>query len=152
VLLVDDDADWRMLVRDALAQCDLGRNVRLEMHEVTDGEAAMQFLQQGKRAGSLLPSLIYLDCEMPRMDGLRLLELLRQDERLRHIPAVMLSGLADEAHMRRACDSGASAYIVKPVEASELTRVVTASARHWLGPNAANSARWSKSGRMDRAA
>jgi CheY-like chemotaxis protein len=133
ILLVDDDADWRLLVRDVLAQSEIAAQVRLEVHEAPDGEAALQYLfRQGGRSGPALPDLIYLDCEMPRLDGVTLLEVIRRDPRLRHIPTIMLTGVADEAEMRRASERGASAYIVKPPEASELARVLQASAGYWL--------------------
>ena len=132
VLLVDDDPDWRLLVRDALAQSELAASVPIEIHDVPDGEAALQYLFADGDATRPLPALIYLDCEMPRLDGVTLLTIIRRDPRLRAIPTVMLTGVADEAEMRRATDYGASAYIVKPADASELVRVIAASAAHWL--------------------
>ena len=67
-----------------------------------------------------------------QLDGVTLLTIIRRDPRLRAIPTVMLTGVADEAEMRRATDFGASAYIVKPADAAELVRVIAASAAHWL--------------------
>ena len=133
VLLVDDDADWRLLVRDALTQAHTAAQGELEIHELGDGEEALQFLfRNEQRSSAPLPSLIYLDCEMPRVDGLTMLTAIRRDERLRDIPTIMLSGLADEGQMRRAYECGASAYIVKPCNAVELSRVVAASSAYWL--------------------
>lgn len=133
ILLVDDDADWRLLVRDVLAQSEIAAQVPLEVHEAADGEAALQYLfSKGGRSDPQLPDLIYLDCEMPRLDGVTMLEAIRRDPRLRHIPTVMLTGLADETEMRRASECGASAYIVKPSDVAELARVLQASAGYWL--------------------
>jgi CheY-like chemotaxis protein len=134
VLLVDDDPDWRMLVRDALTQSDVAAHCPLDIHEVGDGEAALQYLfQLGRTSGNPLPSLIYLDCEMPRLDGVTMLSIIRRDPRLSRIPTVMLTGVADETEMRRASECGASAYIVKPPDVAELARVIAASAGYWLG-------------------
>ncbi len=132
VLLVDDDPDWRLLVRDILAHCELA-GPGPDVHEVGDGEAALQYLFScDTSAGQLLPALIYLDCEMPRLDGLTMLKVIRRDPRLQHIPVVMLTGVGDEAEIRRAADAGASAYIVKPSAAEDLRRVINASASFWL--------------------
>ncbi len=109
-----------------------GRFRAARTDDVPDGEAALQYLFADGDASRPLPALIYLDCEMPRLDGVTLLTIIRRDPRLRAIPTVMLTGVADEAEMRRATDYGASAYIVKPADAAELVRVIAASAAHWL--------------------
>src|SRR5688500_16614317 len=140
VLLVDDDADWRLLVRDVLAQSEIASQFQLQVHEAADGEAALHYLfRQDGRSELPLPDLIYLDCEMPRLDGVTMLNIIRHDPRLRNIPIVMLTGVADEAEMRRATECGASAYIVKPPDLAELARVLHASADYWLRSRAGDA-------------
>ena len=131
VLIADDDPDWRMLVRDALA--DEAAAGGLQLHEATDGQSALQFLiQEGAHSQSPQVELLYLDCDMPRMDGLTVLQRMRQSPRLRNVPVVMLTGISDEASMRRAFDLGASGWIVKPSSLPDLKRALIASARHLL--------------------
>src|SRR5688500_1068625 len=133
VLLVDDDADWRLLVRDVLAQSEIASQLQLQVHEAADGEAALQYLfRQDGRSELPLPDLIYLDCEMPRLDGVTMLNIIRHDPRLRNIPIVMLTGVADEAEMGRTADCGASAYVVVCAVVAEPARVLHASSGYWL--------------------
>lgn len=133
VLLVDDDADWRMLVRDALAESDVAQEMPLEVYEAEDGHVALKFLmREGEFAQAPQPNLMYLDCEMPRVDGITVLTAVRSDPRLRDVPAIMLTGITDEACMRRASEGGAVAYIIKPARLEDLRRAIDASAGYWL--------------------
>src|SRR5437762_5069835 len=86
ILLVDDDPDCRMLIRDAIAECKVSNDV----HEVGNGLEALAFLRrQGPHASAPRPGLIYLDIEMPGMDGLETLKQIKADPNLRDIPVVM---------------------------------------------------------------
>ena len=85
ILLVDDDADDRMLARDALAESRLANDLR----EVEDGEQLLDYLhRRGKYADpaeSPRPGLILLDLNMPRKDGREALKEIKADASLRHI-------------------------------------------------------------------
>lgn len=133
VLIADDDPDWRLLVRDALAgELPTGVDVR----EAEDGHLALQFLmREGPHSDAPPVDLLYLDCEMPRVDGFTLLKLMRQSPRLRKVPVIMLTGVCDEASMRRAFELGATGWIVKPASLPDLKRSLIASARHSLELN-----------------
>ena len=131
VLVADDDPDWRLLVRDVLC----GESVlgAIEVYEAEDGHAALEFLlRQGRHASAPEPELLYLDCEMPRVDGFALLKLMRLSPRLRKVPVIMLTGVSDEASMRQAFEWGAAGWIVKPASVADLKRALIASARHAL--------------------
>ncbi|HEY7087823.1 MAG TPA: response regulator [Tepidisphaeraceae bacterium] len=129
ILLVDDDADCRMLVRDAIAEC----KVSNEVFEVGSGEEAIAFLsRQGKYAHAPRPGLIYLDIEMPGIDGLETLRRIRQHRQLQDIPVVMMTGVVGENEMKLAAKHGANSYTVKPASAEQLLRTVLASTSYWL--------------------
>ena len=82
ILLVDDDPDCRMLIRDAIAECKVSNQV----FEVCNGAEALDFLYaRGKHAAATRPGLIFLDIEMPGMDGQETLKHIRADERFREI-------------------------------------------------------------------
>jgi two-component system chemotaxis response regulator CheY len=132
VLLADDDADWRLLVKDALLQSHIPGAGPLKICEAGDGAAALRHLMCQGDDASLPPDLVYLDFEMPEMDGISVLEAVRNVPRLRKIPIVMLTGVLDESSVRRACDLGAAAYIPKPANLDDLKRVISASAGYWL--------------------
>src|SRR5580692_5279273 len=87
ILLVDDDADCRTLVHDAINQSKVSNQV----FEVSNGAEALDFLrQQGKWARAPRPGLIYLDIEMPGMSGQDVLKTIKADPNLRDIPVVMM--------------------------------------------------------------
>jgi two-component system response regulator len=129
ILLVDDDADCRMLIRDAIAECKVSNQV----FEVGNGAEALDFLYaRGKHAGMMRPGLIFLDIEMPGMDGQTTLKHIRSDERFRDIPIVMMTGVADERQMEQAAANGANSYTIKPANAEQFLRTVLASTNYWL--------------------
>jgi len=104
VLVVDDEASTRELVTTAL---------KLEGYETmsaADGVMALEILSRCRF------DVIVLDTVMPRMDGLTVLRTLRSDPATEDTPVLVLSGLADIAHLERAVEAGASGYITKPFE------------------------------------
>lgn len=128
VMLIDDDPDCRMLVRDALEES----RVPHVVHEAEHGLAALHALA----SGAAVPDLIFLDMEMPQMDGLATLAKLRQDRRLACVPIVMMTGVDDPHHMREAARLGANSYTVKPGQVSEFFDLVRLSVGYWLHAHA----------------
>ena len=78
------------------------------------------------------PGLIYLDIEMPGMDGQTTLRQIKSDPELMDIPVVMMTGVSDEAQMRAAAAAGANSYTLKPANAEQFLRTVLASTNYWL--------------------
>jgi CheY-like chemotaxis protein len=129
ILLVDDDPDCRMLLRDAIAECKVSNAV----FEVANGAEALQFLRrQGPFADAPRPGLIYLDLEMPGMNGQEALRHIKGDPALRNIPVVMMTGVSDEEQMKIAMTNGANSYTIKPANAEQFLRTVLASTNYWL--------------------
>ena len=129
ILLVDDDADCRMLIRDAIAECKVSNQV----FEVSNGAEALDFLYaRGKHAGVMRPGLIFLDIEMPGMDGLETLRRIKATPHLRDIPVVMMTGVCGEAEMKLAADRGANSYTLKHANAEQFLRTVLAATNYWL--------------------
>ncbi len=129
ILLIDDDPDCRMLLRDAIAEC----NVANTVYEVGNGREALEFLRRrGPYAQAPRPGLIYLDIEMPGMDGQETLRQIRADPELRDIPVVMMTGVSDEGQMRQAAQNGANSYTLKPASAERFLQTVLASTSYWL--------------------
>lgn len=129
ILLVDDDPDCRMLIRDAIEGCKMNNAV----FEVANGAEALDFLYaRGRHAGAKRPGLVFLDIEMPGMDGQATLKQIRSDAQFREIPIVMMTGVADERQMQQAALSGANSYTIKPANAEQFLRTVLASTNYWL--------------------
>src|SRR5687767_5575519 len=88
ILIVDDDPDCRLLIRDAIAECKVSNDV----HEVSNGQEALDFLnRRGPYASAPRPGLVFLDIEMPPgINGLETLKQVRENPALREIPVVMM--------------------------------------------------------------
>jgi CheY-like chemotaxis protein len=129
VLLVDDDPDCRMLMRDALAECGTATAV----YEVSSGEEALEFLQRGAKYINMpRPELIYLDIEMPGgIDGLETLRRIRAIREFNDIAIVMMTGLCGEQEMQTAARCGANSYTTKPAGAEDFLRTARDIARYW---------------------
>jgi two-component system, response regulator len=129
ILIVDDDEDCRSLLRDAISEC----SIRHRVVECANGAEAMEYLNAHRNPNDEgKPGLIFLDVEIPRMNGLEMLSVLRKDERLREIPVVMMTGVADEEVIRRAAQLGANSYTIKPARAEEFLKTVLTSTNYWL--------------------
>ncbi|MEA2710448.1 MAG: two-component system, response regulator [Phycisphaerales bacterium] len=129
ILLVDDDPDCRLLIRDAIAECKVSNAV----YEVANGAEALEFLRRrGKYANAPRPGLVYLDLEMPGMNGQETLKAIKADPDLRDIPVVMMTGVCDEAEMKLAAANGANSYTIKPANVEQFLKTVLASTSYWL--------------------
>ncbi|HWB53329.1 MAG TPA: response regulator [Tepidisphaeraceae bacterium] len=129
ILLIDDDPDCRTLICDAIAECKVSNTVV----EVANGKEAMDYLhRRGRWKEAKRPGLIYLDIEMPEMDGQAVLKQIKADPKLREIPVVMMTGVSDEEEMQRAMLNGANSYTLKPANAEQFLRTVLMSTNYWL--------------------
>lgn len=142
VLLVDDDDDCRSIVRDAIriALGSQAADADVRIVEMPDGEAAIAYLSrvarpamQGDTDAELgTPDLIFLDVEMPRLNGLDTLAAIKAMPAFASVPVVMLTGVADACYMRTAAERGANSYMIKPAGAQQFIDTVRASASYWL--------------------
>ena len=128
ILLVDDDPDCRLLVRDAIAESKVGNRVV----EMSNGEDALAYLARVRSQPEARPGLIYLDLEMPGMGGQEALKRIRAMDEYRQTPVVMMTGVSDEGEMRDAAANGANSYTIKPAGAEQFLRTVLASTHYWL--------------------
>jgi two-component system, chemotaxis family, response regulator Rcp1 len=129
VLLVEDnEADVR-LTREALREP--GLPVRLSA--VGDGEQALAFLRrQDGYADAQRPDLVLLDLNLPRKNGLEVLDEMRADEALAHIPAIVLTSSAAHTDVEAAYARGANAFVVKPIELDAFMDLIGAIRSFWL--------------------
>ena len=134
ILMADDDEDDRDLTRDALENADCVE----QMQFVTDGQDLIDYLRgdgpyaaPGSAAERPAPSIILLDLNMPRKDGREALAEIKGDQKLRHIPVVVLTTSSDDVDVRRAYDLGANSYITKPVTGSKLESMLDRLAEYW---------------------
>jgi chemosensory pili system protein ChpA (sensor histidine kinase/response regulator) len=112
VLVVDDSITIRKVTTRFLER----NNYKVETAK--DGIDAVQKLQD------FTPALILLDIEMPRMDGFELATHIRNNERLKHVPIIMITSRTGDKHRQRAMDIGVQEYLGKPYNESELLSYV----------------------------
>lgn len=130
ILMAEDDADDRLLARDALAECGL----REDLHFVENGEELLDYLlQRGKYdAQTPRPGLILLDLNMPVKDGREVLEEIKTNATLRRIPVVVLTTSRADTDIDRIYSLGANSFITKPVRYDSLVEVMRAISQYWL--------------------
>jgi CheY-like chemotaxis protein len=132
ILMADDDADDRLLAKDALSECQLAN----DLHFVENGEELMDYLKhRGKYAAPDVaprPSLILLDLNMPRKDGREALREIKSDPELRRIPVVVLTTSKADTDVSRIYELGANSFIAKPVTFDSLVNVMKVLGRYWI--------------------
>jgi CheY-like chemotaxis protein len=128
ILLVEDNEDDILLEREALADAKL---VNL-LHVVRDGEEAMAYLRGwGKYQNAQMPGLILLDINMPKKNGFEVLNEMKADPALMHIPVIMLTTSDSEADIVKSYAKGACSFITKPMDFDKFRDVVKQFALYW---------------------
>lgn len=129
ILLVEDNPGDIRLTKEALKDSKLNNNLNI----VQDGVEAMAFLrQEAPFAGVPRPDIILLDLNLPRKDGREVLAEIKEDERLRRIPVVVLTTSDDEHDILRSYDLHANCYITKPLELQQFVTIVKSIEDFWF--------------------
>ena len=133
ILMADDDADDRLLAKDALAETKLPG----ELHFVEDGEQLLDYLHRrgkyatGQHASAPRPGLILLDLNMPKKDGREALREIKSNPDLRKIPVVVLTTSKADIDISQIYDIGANSFISKPVTFDSLVKVMRILGDYW---------------------
>jgi CheY-like chemotaxis protein len=128
ILLVEDNAGDVRLTREALREAE----VAVDLVAVPDGEQALAFLRgEGAQPGGR-PDLVLLDLNLPKKNGLEVLEEIKADPELRRIPVIMLTTSSSARDIAACYDRGVNCYVVKPLELDDFTRLVQAINRFWF--------------------
>jgi CheY-like chemotaxis protein len=117
ILLVDDDPDEHLLFEDALKEL----KDAPKLSYARDGQQLMQFLDDDKAE---LPAIIFLDLNMPRMNGFECLQEIRKSSKLNKIPVVIFSTTSQTQAIDKVYEQGANYYIRKPNTFSMLKEVI----------------------------
>lgn len=155
ILMADDDPDDRLFTYEASAENHFGEC----LHYVEDGEELLDYLyhrgkyrkehasvpdgtspQRGTQAGQLAPdqdpaprpSIILLDLNMPKVNGLEVLKRLKADPELRTIPIIVMTTSSAEEDLLRSYDLGASSFISKPTTFEKLVAVMRSLEEYWF--------------------
>jgi CheY-like chemotaxis protein len=116
-LLIDDDVDDISLFEEVLQQVDPA----VTFASAPNGQDALAMLTA---ASAALPDIIFLDLNMPRMDGRQCLAALKQDDNLKQIPVIMYTTSSQPKDIEQALKNGAVCYITKPTSLKELQEIL----------------------------
>jgi CheY-like chemotaxis protein len=130
-LLADDDLVDVKTVKRAFKHYDLAN----PLYVVSNGAEALAFLRHappyGNAAAAPRPGLILLDLNMPVMNGLEFLKLMKADEDLKSIPVIVLTSSKEESDLVASYQLSVAGYIVKPVDFAKFLDVVKVVDAYW---------------------
>lgn len=124
VLIVDDNPNDVVITKMVLSRID--HNMKVEA--AFRGEDALELL----RSGEVLPSLIFLDLKMPGMSGLDFLRKLRADERMKHIPVIVVTSSSLEADEKGSYAAGADGFLHKAFDIDKFSKDIKSFVDRWL--------------------
>jgi CheY-like chemotaxis protein len=137
ILLVEDNPDDEALAIRALKRHHVGNTIVV----AHDGVEALDYLfGTGLYAGrdvSLKPSVVLLDLKLPRVDGLEVLRRVREDDRTRLLPIVVLTTSSEEQDLLDSYSLGCNSYIRKPVDFIQFSEAIRQLGMYWLLMNEA---------------
>ncbi|MFN3651729.1 MAG: response regulator [Armatimonadota bacterium] len=130
ILLVEDSPNDIELVLNAMEENHLANEVVV----VRDGQEALDYLNRRgifrlRAEGN--PAVVLLDLKLPKVDGLEVLEQMRQNDGLRYVPVVMLTSSNEEKDLIRSYSLGVNAYVVKPVDFTEFVSAIRELGLFW---------------------
>ena len=108
IYIADDDEDDRLFISDAIRKLDL----EIKIVEAADGDDLLHLIESENTEEANI--LILLDMNMPRVTGIEVLQTIRANSKLKHIPAVMISTSSDKTLIDEAYQTGINAFIKKP--------------------------------------
>jgi CheY-like chemotaxis protein len=135
ILLVEDNPQDEKLVLRSLRKVNLANQVQV----ARDGQQALDYLFcEGEFAGRStedLPTVVLLDINLPRVNGLEVLERLRADARTRFLPVVILTSSDEDQDRLQSYRHLANSYVRKPLEFAEFAEAVARLGVYWLAMN-----------------
>lgn len=133
ILLVEDNSsDAELAIRELRKH-----NLANKLHHVKDGEEALEFMfatgrYKDSRNISATPRVVLLDIQMPKVNGMEVLQKLKEDERTRSTPVVILTSSRENPDIKKCYALGANSYIVKPVSFEGFSEAIKSFGYYWL--------------------
>jgi two-component system, response regulator len=135
ILLVEDNPKDELLTLRTLKKCHLVNEIKV----VRDGVEALDYLfaqhEYANRDINDLPTVVLLDLKLPKIDGLEVLRRIRDDERTRLLPVVILTSSDEEKDIIASYKLGANSYVRKPVAFGDFGKAIADLGRYWLITN-----------------
>ncbi len=128
ILLIDDNRDHAKILQWAFRKN--GRHDEFTYFE--DGGTALEYLRKLTAEQNAKPDIIFLDLNLPRLDGREVLRLLKEEETTKTIPVVIVSSSEREEDVRRAYELGASSYVSKSAMLNDMDPTLKSMQASWL--------------------
>lgn len=137
ILLVEDNPQDEMLILRSLRKVNLANQVDV----ARDGQQALDYLfregEFSERDGPELPMVVLLDINLPRVNGLDVLERIRGDQRTHLLPVVILTSSDEDRDRLKSYENGANSFVRKPLDFTEFAESVASLGVYWLAINIA---------------
>ncbi len=132
ILLVEDNDADAELTAMAFAEAHIGNT----LVRASNGQEALDYLfAQGRYADrqvSDIPAVVLLDLNMPRISGIDVLKAIRADERIKHLPVIILTSSSEDRDRLAAYDNHANSYVQKPVDYDQFVAASRQLGLYWL--------------------
>jgi two-component system response regulator len=128
ILLVEDNPDDVELTKRALARS----NVASDLVVARDGAEALDYLFSAGGDDHQLPQLVLLDLKLPKVDGLEVLQRVREDKRTKLLRVIVLTSSNEDEDKLRSYDLGASSFVRKPLDFGEFVEAARQLGQYWL--------------------
>ncbi len=129
ILLVEDNEGDIILIAEALEEGKVKNTISI----ARNGWDAMQYLERKPGYENvIMPDLILLDVNLPKLNGHEVLMKIKSSEHLRHIPVIMLTTSSSEADIYKAYKNHVNCYITKPVDVKNFIKVITSIENFWV--------------------
>jgi len=129
ILIVEDNKGDARLIKEVFNE----NKVFNSLHFVNDGVEAMDFLfTRGKYKGVPKPDLIILDLNLPRKDGREVLSEIKSDNKLKHIPVVIMTISQAEEDIFKSYNLHANCYITKPIDLNQFIKIIKSIENFWF--------------------
>lgn len=123
ILLIEDDTIEVMKLKRAISKLEMNH----EIVEAKNGEEAIKLLIDNKE----LPDIIFLDLNMPKINGLEFLKILKKDKVLRFLPTIMLTTSSHRNDILACYDVGIAGYIIKPLNYDHYVEKIEMALNYW---------------------
>jgi len=128
ILLVEDNEGDILLTREALEHADKLRQIDV----VKNGSEAIRFLEDSLlKVNNSIPDIIFLDINLPKMNGQEVLQFIKTNDRLKHIPVIMLTTSSSQKDILSSYLNGANSYITKPVDLNSYMETIAKVEEYW---------------------
>jgi CheY-like chemotaxis protein len=124
ILLVEDDHVDAITIIRVLKELNITNPISI----TRNGEEALKFL---KNENNRKPHIIFLDLNMPKMNGIEFLSIMKKDENLKRIPIVVITTSKEEQDIINSFNHGVAGYMIKPVDFKQFLKVIKTIDQYW---------------------